>query len=556
MEWSVVKIGIAQFDTLHAYGLGILLATACGEPVELRETAFCNILSCSIQRLPRMSCNELLERVFPLPGEGGLQAYDYRDLEQHLPVTVLDGLLAALFTTPGLRVLSVSDLLEKQRLDAKAIRRGLHKVANCLGRWRALTGKAAPGKEVDWLTSVLDDYDLEHPTHPILSVGKSVKDVNVLMMIDPAFAFSLRSARSDGRMTWKTQVTLRGTCNGALLAYIGAARFLRAQRLSGELVNCYVPIAKNITIRADTSLPLLYPTDKGPDRASLLRWLALSQEAWQPGIVWSGLAYQTLLTQGQQQSLSLESGVLDNGWLFSLQQHIGVGVINWWRALISQQGAHDEQELLLDCLKRREAHIWIKHLKREAQRTNMFSESNGRRYSLEEVRTITEAMHDVEHTPLQRILERERGTLCFGRALRQIGRYNPSRLRDLLEDLEEVQTRAQLYPVLQRIVLASEIEKAKERKIIVPTEADLAALLDDIDQYGIPELVGLLLVLSALRYPPSENALKYELSTLIRALIVLAVLNEHAHISEDDQSPLSRELFIDDPEVPDGSFGE
>src|SRR5207245_8390508 len=120
-----------------------------------------------------------------------------------------------------------------------------------------------------------------------------------------------------------------------------------------------------------------------------------------------------------------------------------------------------------DCLKRRNADAWINHLNRVAQGTNMFTESNTWRYSLEEVRTITEAMHNSEHIPLKLVLERERGTLRFGRALRQIGRYNPSRLRELLEDLEEVQTCAQLFPVLQRIVLASEIEKEKKRKFIV-----------------------------------------------------------------------------------------
>src|SRR6266566_4310685 len=491
MEWSVVKIGIAQFDILHAYGLGILLATACGEPVELCETSSHYVLSSPVKQLPHISCNKLLGKVLPLAREEDLQAYAHGDLEQYLPLTVLDGLLAALFTTPGLRVPSVSELLKKQRLDAKAMHRGLHKAANCIDRWRSLAVKAAHGKEEDWLPNVLDDYNLKHPAHPIITVGKSEKDINVLMMIDPAFSFSLRSTRSDGRMTWKTQVTLRGTRYGSLLAYVGATRFLRTQRLSCELVNCYVPIAENITIRADTSLPLLFPAYESPDRAAIRRWLALSQEVWQPGVVWSGLAYQTLLTQGQQQSLSLESGVLDSGWLISLHERIGTGVINWWRALLSQQGEHDEQEFLLDCLKRRDADAWINHLNRVAQRTNMFTESNTRRYSLAEVRAITEAMHNAEHIPLKRILERERGTLCFGRALRQIGRYNPSRLRDLLEDLEEVQTRAQLFPVLQRIVLASEIEKEKKRKIIVPTEVDLAALLDDIDQYGIPELVGL-----------------------------------------------------------------
>jgi hypothetical protein len=35
MEWSVVKIGVEQFDSLHACGLGILLATATGSTVEL-----------------------------------------------------------------------------------------------------------------------------------------------------------------------------------------------------------------------------------------------------------------------------------------------------------------------------------------------------------------------------------------------------------------------------------------------------------------------------------------------------------------------------------------
>ena len=552
MEWSVARIGIAQFDILHAYGLAVLVATACGEPVELGETPCHYRLSCQALRLPHMSCNELLERVLPLPAEEDVRACAPRTSEQKLPLTVLDGLLAALFTTPGLRALSVCDLLGKQRLDAKALQRGLHKVATSISRWKKLAGRAAPGKGVDWLTDVLGDYDRAHPASPILAVGKSERDINVLMMIDPSFALSLRSALSLGWMRWKTQVTLRGAHYSALLANVGAARFLRAQRLSGDLVNCYVPLAKSISIAGDTSLPILLPADERPEQAALRRWLALSREVSQPGVVWSGLAYQTLLTQGQQQSLSLESGVLDNRWLVSLQERIGTGVIAFWRAQLSG----DEQESLVDCLKRRNVDAWVNHLRIVAQRTNMLTESNGRRYSLEEVRTITEAMHDAENTPLKLVLEREQGTRCFGRALRQIGRYNPSRLRDLLEDLEEVQTRAQLLAVLRRVVLASELEKARERKIIVPTEDDLAALLEDVDRYGIPDLVGLLLVLSALRYPQSDNTLKYELSTLICALIALAAQMGSVTITEDDPSPLSPELFIDDPEIPGGSLTE
>ena len=111
MQWRVVKLGIEQFDVLHAYGLAILLATACGVPVALQDTAYCYTLSCPQVEPPRVHATLLLESVLPLPDEEELRVCDPRAQQQKLPVTVLDGLLAALFTTPGPRALSVSDLL-------------------------------------------------------------------------------------------------------------------------------------------------------------------------------------------------------------------------------------------------------------------------------------------------------------------------------------------------------------------------------------------------------------------------------------------------------------
>jgi hypothetical protein len=557
MEWSIVKIGIEQFDMLHAYGLAILLATGWGVPVELRNTACTYTLSCSTHQLPQMNCDMLLDRVFPLPREEELRVFDPRAREQKLSVTVLDGMLTALFTTPGPRVLSVSDLAGKQLLEAEALQKGLHKVAKKIDRLKAFARRATKGKKADWLSDVLRDYHPEHPAFPTLVEGKYERDINVLMTLDPSFCFSVRSALSLGRMTEKTQVAVRGTRYAGLLAFIGASRLLRAQRLSGALVNCYVPVARNLSIDADTSLPLLLPTDCRPDQAALWHWLALSQQSAQPKTAWNGLAYQTLLTQGQQQSLSLESGVLEIGWLMALQERIGRGAISYWQIQLSAKEARDEQELLLDALTYRSIDAWLAHLHAMAQGTQAHLGDKGRSYSLEEVRTITEAMSDAKDIPLKHVLEREEGTLRFGRALRQIGRYNPSRLRDLLEDLEAAQTRAQLLPVLQRIVLASELVKAKKHMIIVPTEKDFTALSEDMDRYGIPELVGLLLVLSALRYPWSDENLKYELSTLIRALLALAMHLSAMSVADDDPSPLSHELFIDDPAILDaGGFPE
>jgi hypothetical protein len=462
-------------------------------------------------------------------------------------VTVLDGLLAALFTTPGPRALSVSDLLGKQRLDAEALTKGLHKVAKTVSRWQAFARRTARKQGTDWLGNVLRDYDPERPAFPLLIEGKYERDINVLMTIDPSFCFSLRSAQSLGRMTEKTQVAVRGTRYAGLLAFIGASRFLRAQRLSGAVVNYYVPIARTLSINAESCLPLLFPADEKPDQAALWRWLDLSQQILRPEAVWRGLAYQTLLTQGQQQSLSLESGVLECAWLHALQGRLGGGVLAFWQAQLHAKGAQDEQESLLNCLKRRSAGAWFAHLQLMAQSMHANTNYTGRRYSIEEVRKITEAMNDTAHMPLKQVLEREKGTLRFGRALKQIGRYNPSRLRDLLDELQDARTVTQLLPVLHHIVFASEVEKAKERRIIVPDREDFAALLEDMDQYGVPVLVGLLMVLSALRYPHSDDSLKYELSTLIRALLARSA--QIAAATRDNPAPHAHELFIDDPEV-------
>ena len=558
MEWSVVKMGVEQFDMLHAYGLGILLATACGEPVELRETARCYTLTCPVFRASRVNSDVLLERVLPLPGEEAVRACDPHVRQQQLPVTMFDGLLTALFTTPGPRILSVSDLLGKQRLDATVLQKGLQKVAKRISRWKTLARRLAAGKEADWLSDVLGDYDPVQPASPTLVEGNHKRDINVLMTIDPSFGYSLRSAQSLGLMTEKTQVAVQGTRLAALLAFIGAAPFLRAQRLSGALVNCYVPVARKLLIDADTTLPMLLPVDEKPDQAVLWHWLALSRKGAQPQAEWRGLAYQTLLTQGQQQSLCVGSGVLECAWLLNVQERTGRGGLGFWQAQLSVKahGTREEQECLLDCLKGRRADAWIAHLRALAQSICSQEKYTGRRYSLEEVRTVTEAMNDAEHVPLKQVLEREEGTLRFGRAFRQIGRSNPSRLRDLLEELEEVQTPAQLLPVLHRVLLASEIEKAKEGRIIVPTEKDMIALLEDVDRYGIPVLVGLLLVLSALHYPRRDDALKYELSTLIRALLTLAVQIGAINVTKNELSPPSPELLIDDPEIPSALLEE
>lgn len=549
-----MRIGFRQFDMAHAYGLGILLATACNTTVEIVEAASCYTLSCSIDTLPQVDSDALLERVFPLPSEEEICLCDIHAEKQKLSLSVLDGLLAALFTTPGPRVLSVSDLLRKQSLEQKVLQKGLLKVMKKVEKWKVLVTRIGRGKRGYWLDDILSDYQPECPVCPLLVEGTNDNHINVLMTIDPSLSYSLRSPYSDGRIMERTQVAVQGTRYAGLLTYLGASRFLRSHRLSGDRVNYYLPLTRRCSIDASIALPLLLPADQKPEQAALRQWLLLIQQTWQGEVTWHSLAYQTLLTQGIQQSLSHEQGELEYAWLFALQKLLGKGLLNSWHfELSAREAQQNERELLIDCLKWRDAHAWFSYLSLRARTLIAHPDSPGRRYSFEEVRSITTAMKNSEQLPLRIILEREEGTLCFGRALRQIGRTDPSKLRDLTDDLETVHTKAQLLPVLHRIVLASELAKAKEQRIIVPTEKDMAVLLEDIEHFGIPEIVGLLRVLSVLRYPRrgSSGELKVEVSTVIRALTVLARYLETISTVQENAAATLPEIFLDDPELTD-----
>ena len=128
--------------------------------------------------------------------------------------------------------------------------------------------------------------------------------------------------------------------------------------------------------------------------------------------------------------------------------------------------------------------------------------------------------------PLGAVLHRkEEGTVRFGRALRQLGTKNPALLRDFIELLEPIRTEEALFPILRALVAECDRIKLRWRYILVPSDNDFPLLLDDIYRHGIRQIIGVLLVLSALHYAPSEDWKKYELSILIQVLLSLISLS-------------------------------
>ena len=149
---------------------------------------------------------------------------------------------------------------------------------------------------------------------------------------------------------------------------------------------------------------------------------------------WKAIAYQTLRTQSAQQSISYSQGSLDVGWLEHIQQRAGRTVIGYWEWLLSQHQSEMlfEIDALLDCLMRRQIAAWQTHLYEIAMLLHHQTKLDIRAYNILEVKGVVNMMKASKNIPLSAVLEREHGTLRFGRALRLLGKYNPAALRDLL----------------------------------------------------------------------------------------------------------------------------
>jgi hypothetical protein len=520
MQWYVVKTGAVLFDLLHAYGLGIVLASACGQPIEVRETGATYTLFGDVSVPPSAPLN-LLDEVLCLPTPEAVA--DARLPHVELPVANLDGLLTILFTTPGaVRALSVADVERKARHNGEVIERAVGKVRVAVARWKALTSKEPSAEGGRWLERVLSDYDPLAPAIPVPADARSERDLSLVMMLDPSFSYSTHRPRSDGLVSRKTQVAIRGTSFAILLAQVGAARFLRAHRVGGDLVNCYVPQAKVIRLDRDSRLPILPESSTEASQAVLVQWLAYaSHSVHTVHAQWIGVAYQTLQTQGTQQSIPRGQGVLALSWLTELSISLQEPLLAFWRMLLSLPAERSEASVdaLLDALWTRDLPRWFTHLLERA-RTIHAAKDPLRAYSLEEVKEVTRAMNTSIPSLLKKALEQKGGTLRFGQAMRLLGEVNGAALRELVEALEAVTTLEQLFDVLALIAQSCSIASAKTRFMVVPDEDDFGALLSDVEQSSVQTIARFLIVLSAIRYPRLDEA-EQDIGRLSRVISLL-----------------------------------
>ena len=212
---------------------------------------------------------------------------------------------------------------------------------------------------------------------------------------------------------------------------------------------------------------------------------------------------------------SRSRGTLDLSWLFSLKHIQGVSLLRFWQWVLSraQKECPYERHALVEALLTRRVASWETHLcevaHAELTRNPEKDQKGLRLYSVDEVRKVIQTMQSTSPSPLSHILERKKGTLRFGHALRQLKDASASsNVRELLEELAAVRTREQLFDILTRLMEICEVLDAKTYFLITPTDHDLKLLLDDEEHYSACTIAQLLRLLSTLEYPAKAEKRK------------------------------------------------
>lgn len=496
MRYVVPKSGLETFDSLHALGLAALVAESSDDAVEICDCGVTYEIA-TRQNASRKEAQRSLQDILDLPSK-----HDFVGAND-LQLANLDGLLVASFTMPGARLVSVADVRERMTDEPDVVGSGLAKCTNLVARLQKSIQKHA-GRSRCWMDAVLRDYEPGACRIPVPR-RKGTEVISISMPLEPAFGYATRRPLSDGIIGDRTNVVIEGASNANALTYIGAARFLRGQRVSnGKFVNLYVPLVDRMTVTPATSLQGLFASRLSSEQAAFetILWLWKAQTN-----TLKGVGYQVLQTQQAKQSISIQRRCLSFSLLNALTERGCNKMITRWRRILglSAENSPIEVEYLVEYLASGRSSAWYRHLMDVALHQHFSSEDAAIYYNIQEVKTMVE-LHSQKQPAISSVLEREQGTLYFGRALRLLSNQNWSAVRELIEDLETVHTRDQLIRVLARSVQECQLAKAKTEFIIIPTDDDLSLLLDDIDQFGARDIAGLLIILAALRYPNQQQS--------------------------------------------------
>ena len=510
-DFFVPKTGHRQLDMCHAYGVGLFLAYLTKQTVHLVDTGIGYSLHVECEVMPVERPN-LLEKILAIPTD--LMIENMADLS--LCWRNFDGLLAVTFTSLGKRIFSVSKMVKVLKANNERI--VLKKKATKL--IKRLTRFA--NKQPNWITTILADYRHSKTIQPAIIDSAGNSKLNIPMTVEPLLSFGSRERLSQHAPHEKSSISLLYPTYGPIMVYLGAARLLRAQQLPSKLVQFYLPIYDEVAIHPHSSEPLLKLNLGTPDAAALCAGIRAVRTGT-TGI--KGFSYQTLQTQGAQQSISIGYGYVDIGVFNSLKQHDCLKLLDMWYGLLHQKPSalKIEKSNLTYALKNHSAEYFEEHLwemaqlyygkgkpktKRPAKSPSPKSLGSreksdyGRQYNIKEIQVILMNIDPDQQSPLAQIIGQKKGTIRFARALKSISEAGfKSDALNMKQNLLSAQNCDELLETLTEIGQYALVSKGISEYVTVPNTDDLQILLNDVERLKVSTVARLIVTISVLYSP-------------------------------------------------------
>lgn len=321
-EYKVITTGMELFDSAHALGFGCTLAELAGGTVGLMRSGLC--YDFSVLKLgPRAPARTRPDQILELPSGADL------DHKPGLAHANLDGLLTACFTAPGVRAVSLQDAREQSAGRPDVMPRAIAKAKSLVERLGRYAYRCSGATE-HWCLPLFREYEEGISKIPLPSPRTS-NSISITMPLEPALGYAARRTRDDGFISNAYNVGIEQARYAGVLAYIGAARFLRGQRVGATAVLLVLPVFDSLIIQPGDALQGLMSSVHGWRSALLIQWLAL-WKAYGHGL--AGVSYQVLQTQAAKQSISIKRGYLSYSYLAPFSDDISQQLCTRWSRLL------------------------------------------------------------------------------------------------------------------------------------------------------------------------------------------------------------------------------
>ncbi len=512
MELQIHKTGFDFFDGLTALGVCITLSYAYQVDIQLtNEVGLYNLEYEQNSTIPQHDF--LLTDLLELPSPDEIYRFDTKIFEQPIRFSNLDGLLASSYTIPGGRSPSFFDLYRSVEKNPERITACLNKVNQLIGKLQK-TLAYYKKKNLSLICEIEKTYSIHKFSAVTFSQIKG-SGTSIPMAIEPFLSFSSRSAIPDTNISNRVNIFVTEPRFVGPMAFIGAARFLRAHVVNGNFINLYLPLPKSITINRDSCLPLLHFSESYSRVciASQLLFFSLRSihsptKKMKVSGEWTGLAFQSMLTHGIMQPISISAGVLEFVRMRKIVACVGVQLIIQWRRLleIEPKIGFLDNRLLAEFILSPRLENWLEHLQDCIKKNRPLL---GRRlfsYTIKELKEITKIMEDGEKKPTwSHLLSKNKGSYHIGCAIRLLRKNDFFVYRELINSLGTVKTVDQLIHFVGQVCYECSLAFIENRFIFIPDDTDLNHFAKEVEDYGVAKISELIQMVAYADYSKKDD---------------------------------------------------